>query len=158
VRAAREAFGVDDVWVATSTASADDAIVRWCKDNGVSVHRGSEQDVLERYAGAIKASGADVVVRLTADCPFLDPAVIAQVVRLRKMCGVDYASNSDPATWPDGLDCEVITASALLAAAAEATRASDREHVTPFVRNNRTRFSAEALVAPLPGLARERWT
>jgi glutamate-1-semialdehyde 2,1-aminomutase/spore coat polysaccharide biosynthesis protein SpsF len=74
------------------------------------------------------------------------------------MMGADYASNIDPPTWPDGLDCEVLTSAALFAAAKEAMRASDREHVTPFVRNNRHRFSAETLVAPLPGLAAERWT
>ena len=122
------------------------------------MHRGSENDVLDRYAGAVKASGADVVIRITADCPLLDPAVIAQTIRLRSVTGADYASNVDPPTWPDGLDCEVVTAKALLTAAAEARRPSDREHVTPFVRNNRDRFTAETLIAPLPGLAAERWT
>ena len=158
VRAARAASGVDDVWVATSTAVTDDAVVAWCKTNGVPVHRGSEDDVLDRYVGAARASGAKVVVRLTADCPLLDPAVIAQTIRLRAMTGVAYASNVDPPTWPDGLDCEVLTTDALVVAASEATRPSDREHVTPFVRNNRARFTAETLVAPLPGLAAERWT
>ncbi len=158
VRAARTALGVDDVWVATSTAAADDAVAAWCKANGISAHRGSENDVLDRYAGAAKASGAQIIVRLTADCPLLDPAVIAQTIRLRSMTGADYASNVDPPTWPDGLDCEVLTAKALFASATEATRASDREHVTPFVRNNRDRFTAETLIAPLPGLAAERWT
>ena len=158
VRAARAASGVDDVWVATSTAVTDDAVVAWCKANGVPVHRGSEDDVLDRYVGAARASGANVVVRLTADCPLLDPAVIAQTIRLRAMTGVAYASNVDPPTWPDGLDCEVLTTDALVVAATEATRPSDREHVTPFVRNNRSRFTAETLIAPLPGLAAERWT
>lgn len=157
-RAARATLGVDDVWVATSTSAADGAVTAWCTTNGVPVHRGSENDVLDRYAGAAKASGAQVIVRLTADCPLLDPAVIAQTIRLRSMTDADYASNVDPPTWPDGLDCEVLTAKALFAAAAEATRPSDREHVTPFVRNNRDRFTAEALIAPLPGLAAERWT
>ena len=158
VRAARAASGVDDVWVATSTAAADDAVAAWCKANGVSVHRGSENDVLDRYVGAARASGAQVVVRITADCPFLDPAVIAQTIRLRLITGAAYASNVDPPTWPDGLDCEALTADTLIAAAAEATRPSDREHVTPFVRNNRDRFASDTLVAPLPGLAAERWT
>jgi glutamate-1-semialdehyde 2,1-aminomutase/spore coat polysaccharide biosynthesis protein SpsF len=158
VRAARATLGVDDVWVATSIAAADDSIDAWCQTNCVPVYRGSEGDVLDRFAGATKASDADVVVRLTADCPLLDPTVMAQTIRLRAVTGVDYASNVDPPTWPDGLDCEVLTSMALLAAAAEATRASDREHVTPFVRNNRDRFTAETLIAPLPGLAAERWT
>ncbi len=158
VRAARAALGIDAVWVATSTAQADDAVAAWCDANSVPVFRGSERDVLDRYAGAARASGADIVVRITGDCPLLDPMVVAQTVRLRAHSGADYASNIDPPTWPDGLDCEVLTKEALLAAAAEATRPGDREHVTPFVRNNRARFSAETLIAPLPGLAHERWT
>ncbi len=158
VRAARATLGVDEVWVATSTAATDNALAAWCAANGVPVHRGSESDVLDRYAGAAMASGAQIIVRITADCPLLDPAIVGQTIRLRSMTGADYASNVDPPTWPDGLDCEVVTAGALHAAAAEATRASDREHVTPFVRNNRDRFAAETLIAPLPGLAAERWT
>jgi glutamate-1-semialdehyde 2,1-aminomutase/spore coat polysaccharide biosynthesis protein SpsF len=158
VRAARETIGIDEVWVATSTSPSDDAVAKWCEANKVSVHRGSESDVLDRYAGATRKSNADVVVRVTADCPFLDPAVMAQTIRLRAVSGGDYASNCYPPSWPDGLDCEVVTAKALLAAAEEARRDSEREHVTSFVRNNRARFPAETLVAPLPDLQKERWT
>ncbi len=158
VRAARETIGIDEVWVATSTARSDDAVAAWCESNDVPVHRGSEDDVLDRYAGAMQASAAEVVIRITADCPLLDPGVVAQTVRLRASTGADYVSNQDPPTWPDGLDCEAMTAAALATAAREATRSSDREHVTPFIRNNRARFSAETLVSPLPGLTTERWT
>jgi glutamate-1-semialdehyde 2,1-aminomutase len=158
IRAARAALGVDDTIVATTTAEADDAVAAWCEANGVPIYRGSENDVLDRYVGAAKSSGAEIVVRITADCPLLDPAVIAQTIRLRSVTGAAYASNIDPPTWPDGLDCEVITAEALFSAGAEAIRQSEREHVTPFVRNNRERFNAETLIAPLPGLAVERWT
>src|SRR5579863_2861982 len=158
IQAAQAAIGIDDVWIATSESVADDTVAAWGSEHSVSVHRGSEHDVLDRFAGAAKASKAEVVVRLTADCPFLDPYVIAQAVRLRAVTGADYASNIDPPTWPDGLDCEVLTAAALFDAASEAKRPSDREHVTPFIRNNRARFSAETLIAPLPGLANERWT
>jgi glutamate-1-semialdehyde aminotransferase/spore coat polysaccharide biosynthesis protein SpsF (cytidylyltransferase family) len=158
MRAAHAALGVDAVWIATSLGSADDEVATWCRSSGIPVHRGSEDDVLGRYIGAINASGAEVVVRITADCPFLDPAVIAQTIRLRAVTRADYASNVDPPTWPDGLDCEVVIATALRVAAQEATLAMHREHVTPFIRNNRARFSVETLVAPLPDLAKERWT
>jgi glutamate-1-semialdehyde aminotransferase/spore coat polysaccharide biosynthesis protein SpsF (cytidylyltransferase family) len=158
VSATRAACGVDEVWVATSASAADDVIAAWCEESNVLVHRGSEMDVLDRYIGAAKASDAGVVVRVTADCPLVDPAVIAQTIRLRIMTDVDYVSNVDPPTWPDGLDCEVITARALMTANKEAESTSDREHVTPFVRNNRARFTAETLISPLPDLARERWT
>ncbi len=158
VRAARAAVGIDEVWVATSTLAADDVVARWCADNDVPVHRGSEHDVLDRYAGAMAASRADVVVRITADCPLLDPEVVAQTVRMRPIMGAVYASNVDPRTWPKGLDCEAMTAEALAVAAREATLPYDREHVTPFIRNNRARFPAANLVSPLPDLASERWT
>jgi len=158
VRAAQNTVGVDEVVVATSDAKSDDAIAAWCADNKVAVVRGSESDVLSRYADAARASKADVVIRITGDCPFLDPAVIGAIVRLRKLSNADYASNVEPPTYPDGLDCEVMTAQALFAAEKEATRKSDREHVTPFIRRNRTLFPAENLVAPFPGLTGERWT
>jgi glutamate-1-semialdehyde 2,1-aminomutase len=157
-RAAQAAFGIDEVWIATSESTDDDVVARWAGQNKIPVHRGSEHDVLARYAGAAKVSDADIVVRLTADCPFHDPSIIGQTVRLRAVTGAAYASNVDPPTWPDGLDCEVFTVEALRAAAAEATRASDREHVTTFIRNNRARFPAETLIAPLPHLTSERWT
>jgi glutamate-1-semialdehyde 2,1-aminomutase/spore coat polysaccharide biosynthesis protein SpsF len=158
LRAAHAMVGVDETWVATSTAAADDAIAAWCARKAISVYRGPEGDVLERYAGTIKASRADVAVRITADCPFLDPAVAGMVLRLRAITGTEYACNFDPPSWPDGIDCEVVTAKALLTAAREARLPSEREHVTPFVRNNKNRFPTSNLVAPLPGLEAERWT
>lgn len=157
-RAAKATRGIDEVWIATSEKTADDAIADWALDRQIAVHRGSETDVLDRYVGAATASSAQIVVRLTADCPLLDPDIIAQTVELRARSGAAFASNVDPRTWPKGLDCEVVTTEALLAAAAEATESYDREHVMPFVRNNRGRFPAANLTAPLPGLAEERWT
>lgn len=158
VRAARAIPGVDAVAVATSTGSADDAVVAWCAANAVACHRGSEQDVLDRFLIAAEAEHADIVIRLTADCPFLDPAVCGQVLALLRLTAADYATNQDPPTWPDGLDCEVMTFSALAAAAQEAVRPSEREHVTPFLRNRRHRFAVRALPCPLPGVAGHRWT
>lgn len=158
VRAASAIPGVDEVWVATSIHAGDDEIAAWCAANSVRVHRGPEQDVLERFTRTAEAADADVLVRITADCPLFDPAVAGLVLRLRSISGADYASNVDPRTWPDGLDCEVVTAAALRIAAAEATDPSDREHVTPYVRNNRARFTWETLISPLAGLPGERWT
>ena len=158
IDAATATLGVDRVCVVTSVAEADDAIVEWCAANDVACHRGSEDDVLARFALAANAENADLIMRLTGDCPLLDPAVCAQVLRLLKTGGLDYASNVDPAGWPDGLDCEVFTAEALNAAADEAARTTEREHVTPFIRHRRHRFAAGNLGCSLPGLAAERWT
>lgn len=158
VDAARAITGVDKVVVATSGTAEDDAIARWCADNTVDCYRGSLDDVLGRYAGAAEAYGADTVMRLTADCPLLDPAVCAAVLYLQQTTGADYASSCNPPSWPDGLDCEVFTMQALRSANAEATRPAHREHVTGFIHQNRQRFDVRSLTCPLPGLAKERWT
>ncbi len=158
VAAATATVGVDRICVATSIAEPDDAIADWCAANDMACHRGPEEDVLARFALAAKAENADIVMRLTADCPLLDPAVCAQVLQLMKRSGGDYASNVDPASWPDGLDCEVFTVAALNTAAAEAIRPTEREHVTPFIRHRRRRFATQNLGCSLPGLAAERWT
>lgn len=158
VRAAQSIPGVDRAVVATTVAPSDDPVAAWCAERDIPCHRGPEQDVLARYAQAAMVEGADIVLRLTGDCPFLDPAICGQVLRLLKETGADYATNQSPPTWPDGLDCEVMTASALKTAHLEATRPSDREHVTAFLANNRYRFKVHNLTCAVPGLAAHRWT
>jgi glutamate-1-semialdehyde aminotransferase/spore coat polysaccharide biosynthesis protein SpsF (cytidylyltransferase family) len=155
--AAHEARGVDEVWVATSTEPEDDVIVELCWREEMNVFRGSEVDVISRYRGVAAESQADVLVRLTSDCPFLDASVIADVVALRSRTVSDYASNIDPATWPDGLDCEVFTVEALKIADIETHRPSDRDCVTTYIRNNKYLFQTANLLCPLPGLQKERW-
>jgi len=158
VRAAQAIPGVDRVVIATSATTGDDLIANFGAANGVTVHRGSECDVLSRFAQAAEAEAADIIIRLTADCPLLDPHVCGQVLALLTRTGAAYASNCDPPSWPDGLDCEAFTIEALRIAAAMATRCSDREHVTPFIRNNRHRFLVRSLICPLPDLQQQRWT
>lgn len=157
VEAARAAPGVDDVIVATSTLPGDDVIAAWADKEGVDCFRGSETDVLSRFVGAAEQTGADVIVRLTGDCPLLDPMVIGEVIQLRKMKDVMYATNTDPPTYPDGLDVEVFTREALHLADREAVRPSDRDTVTRWLTRNRHRISAANLVCPLVGLVKERW-
>ena len=158
VRAARAISGVDVVAVATSDRSADDAIAVWCAGQHIACHRGSETDVLERFAQAARAEDGEVFVRLTADCPLLDPAVCAMVVALRKTTGADYACNFDPRSWPDGLDCEAFSADALEKTVANAQTSFEREHVTPFMRADRKLFHVAQLTCPIPGQADHRWT
>ncbi|MBT4464958.1 MAG: aminotransferase class III-fold pyridoxal phosphate-dependent enzyme, partial [Rhodospirillaceae bacterium] len=158
VDAARAVPGIDKVCVATSTGESDNSIAAWCSDNDVICHRGSEDDVLARFVLAAKTENADVVMRLTADCPFLDPQVCGQVLALFGRAAADYVSNVDPPSWPDGLDCEVVSMDALATADKEATTAHQREHVTPFIRNDRARFNVGNVLCSLPGLAGERWT
>lgn len=157
VEAARRAPGVDEVVVATSTLPQDDAIAQWARKRGISVVRGSETDVLSRYMAAMSATHADIIVRLTADCPFLDPTVIGEVIRLRTMKDAAYATNTDPPTYPDGLDVEVFKRSTLETANREAVRQTDRDTVTRFMVRNRFRFPAANSVCPVPNLVAERW-
>ena len=127
------ARALDDVWVATTDDPRDDPIVELAAAAGAGVFRGSEHDVLSRYAGAAVAAQADVVVRLTSDCPLLDPAVIDRVVG--ELDDHDLATNAPPAgrTYPDGMDVEALTRAALDRADREATATPDREHVTRFL-------------------------
>lgn len=157
VEAAMRAQGVDMVVVATSKLKQDDIIVKWCDKNRYHVFRGSETDVLDRFYQCAKKHKGTVLIRLTADCPFLDYNVISDVISLRRMTGAAYASNIDPPTYPDGLDVECFTFAALEAAWSEATRASDRDCVPQYIVRNRDRFPAVNLTCPLPGLAAERW-
>lgn len=157
VEAALHAPGVDEVVVATSTLHENDVIVDYAKTKKVGIFIGSETDVLSRFIGVANSRNADVLVRLTGDCPFLDPAVISEVIQLRGMKHAEYATNTDPPSYPDGLDVEVFTRAALEAAHKEATRGTDRDCVTRFMVRNRHRFPASNLVCPLPGMVSERW-
>ncbi len=127
---------VNQVIVATSTDEEDARIVDYCQRKGFAVFRGSERDVLDRYYQAAKTWVADTVVRVTGDCPLIDAEVIDQVITTYLAGDCDYASNILVCTYPDGLDAEVFSFDALEIAWREARRASDREHVTPFLRSS----------------------
>jgi glutamate-1-semialdehyde 2,1-aminomutase/spore coat polysaccharide biosynthesis protein SpsF len=157
VRAARAAPGVDEVWVATSKLPGDNSIVSWCEMSDIDVWRGSETDVLARFLGCAEAAGADVLLRLTGDCPFLDPEVIGTVVRLQRQTGAPFVTNVSPRTYPDGLDVQAFTYDALLTAYDLATRPVDRECVCTWIERNRSRFPSETVINPLPGMHTERW-
>ncbi len=148
---------VDEVVVATSTLDRDDDVVEIARDAGRPVVRGSESDVLDRFASALVAHPADHVVRLTADCPLTDPVLVESVLARHLDRGADYTSNVFPRTFPRGLDCEVMTADALRAAHAEATDPIEREHVTPFLYRRPERFALANMRNDTP-LGREGWT
>jgi spore coat polysaccharide biosynthesis protein SpsF (cytidylyltransferase family) len=162
-RLARAAL--DDVVVATSTLPGDDVVAAAAAAAGVRAVRGSERDVLDRFHAAARALDADVVVRVTADCPLLDPALVDRLVALRTAEGLDYAAlpTGDPSTWPgllrwpDGLDAEAMTRATLQAAWEEAIEPYDREHVTLFIKARPGRFAAGWL-EPDEDLGHERWT
>ena len=129
---------IDEVIVATTTRPEDDAVVTAAKKAEVGSFRGSSDDVLARFAAAALDASADLVIRITADCPLLDPVVVAHVVRaLEADPPCDYASNVLERTYPRGLDVEALYGDALARAARLARSAQAREHVTWFVYGER---------------------
>lgn len=142
VRAARS---VHAVVIATTELAEDDLLVRHALASGVvSVHRGSDTDVLSRFAGAARLARADIVVRITADDPFKDPEIVDRAVdELRSDPGLDYCSNTIRPTYPEGLDVEAFRSAALFRADAEARLPSEREHVTPFIWKRPELFRAK---------------
>lgn len=127
---------VDQIVVATSFNDENQALIKHVESLGYCYLQGSEEDVLERYYQAASQVNADVVVRITGDCPLVDAALVDQMVKQFKKLHVDYLSNIDPATYPDGLDIEVFTFNALEKAAQEAVLPVEREHVTPYIRQS----------------------
>ncbi len=157
VRRARKAGVGETVVVATSDDPSDDPVAAFCAANDISVERGSRDDVLDRYYGAATNQTAAAVVRLTADCPMLDPKVIDAVCREFDPARHDYVSNTLDRTYPRGLDTEVFTFDALERARNEARLGSEREHVTPYIWNHPERFRLKQ-VQQQQDHSSERWT
>ncbi|PWK16177.1 cytidylyltransferase domain-containing protein [Tumebacillus permanentifrigoris] len=128
---------IDEVVIATTENPSDDVLVHVAEHWGVTCTRGSEDDVLSRYYQAARASQADVVMRVTSDCPFLDPSVSGAVLQqLLSNPHLDYVSNGLVCSYPRGLDTEAFTFAALEKAYQEATLPFEREHVTPYLYQN----------------------
>jgi glutamate-1-semialdehyde aminotransferase/spore coat polysaccharide biosynthesis protein SpsF (cytidylyltransferase family) len=156
VNRVRRAKLVDKVVVATTDKPADDPVAELCQREGWAWFRGSEQDVLDRFYRAAAANHADTVVRITADCPLIDPAVIDKIVDRFQKGDCDYVSNVLRYTYPDGLDTEVFSFAALERAWREAKKPAEREHVTPYLRGGQFRVANVENEAPAPG--EYRWT
>jgi glutamate-1-semialdehyde-2,1-aminomutase len=128
---------INDVLIATSSTPADDCIADAAAERHFKVFRGHECDVLDRYYQAAKSAAADIVVRITGDCPLIDPEVVDRVIATFLSGECDYASNTIVCSYPDGLDAEVFSFAALELAWRDGRRAADREHVTPYIRTSR---------------------
>jgi len=147
---------IDKIIIATSTSPANDPLCTTVTQAGFSVFRGSENDVLSRYYEAVKDQNHSVIVRLTGDCPLIDHHIIDKVIKCFLDNNFDYVSNIDPPTFPDGLDTEVFSFSALKTAWQDAKSAFDHEHVTPYIRNS-GKFT-KANIAHSTDLSALRWT
>ena len=161
----RQATMVDQVVIATSDDPSDDAIENYCLAQGYPCFRGSLHDVLDRYYQAARQFEASIIVRITADCPLIDPAVIDQVVSAlidrEQELKWDFVANRLPPPWkrsyPIGLDVEVCTFSALERAWKEAKEAHQREHVMPYLYEQEGRFQVLVL-NHIPDYGDLRWT
>lgn len=159
----RRARGVDEVWLACSDSPADDPLAEFVRGMGLSVFRGDEHDVLSRFAAVSRESRADVVVRLTGDCPLASPDVIDLAIDSYREGDCDYVSNLLQRSYPDGLDAEAFSAEALARADAEADVPFLREHVTPYIHGRVKdrlpwgRFTVKQFVHPVD-FSHLRWT
>lgn len=133
------------VIIATTGEKADNPIVRIASKSRVPCYRGSRKDVLSRYYEAAKKFGIGTIVRVTSDCPFIDPEIIDVLIKVHRSGNFDYTSNTIKRTFPRGLDAEVFSFEALGRAHSKARRKPEREHVTPYIREHKEfrRCSAE---------------
>ena len=150
-----QATELDEIVVATSEDARNQSLADHVATLGYRCCRGSEDDVLARFVTAAREVQADVVVRITGDCPLVDPALVDAAIRGFREASVDYFSNVAPPSYPDGLDIEVFTRAALEQAAAETNERFDREHVTPYLRSGRFATAGMSSGEALSGL---RWT
>ena len=147
---------IHKIIVAAPTDSQNDSLCDYVAQRGIEVFRGDEDDVLDRYYQAVREINPDGIVRITSDCPLLDPKVVDQVVEAYLTNKIDYVSNTHPPTFPDGLDVEVFSFKALEKSWQEAKTKAYREHVTLYMAENAS-FS-KMNVKNSMDLSSERWT
>lgn len=145
--------------IATTDRSGDDVLATFCSKERVAFVRGSEDDVLSRYHDALERFPARTVVRVTSDCPLIDPAVIDEAIAAFDAAAgrCDYLSNMLHPTYPYGMSVEVMSAQALREAHREARHPAEREHVTPFIYWHPERYKLKSLTME-PNLSHHRWT
>ena len=127
---------LNEAVLATSTDKSDDPLENWARDNNIGHFRGDLYNVLKRFFDTAKKVNAHIIVRITADCPLIDPEVVDNVISFFLEGGYDYYSNTNPPTFPDGLDTEVFSFTTLEKAYKEAELKSEIEHVTPYIINH----------------------
>lgn len=155
----RQVKAADEIIIATTTNETDEPILELCGRLGVSTYRGPEGDVLARYYGAAQAYGLELIVRVTSDCPVIDPEVVNNLIEfyLDNQATCDYAANTLQRTFPRGMDTEVFPFRVLEEAYREAQALPEREHVTPFIYGSPQRYRL-ANVAYAEDQSRHRWT
>lgn len=153
----RRVRGAGYIVIATTVNATDDPIAAFCAAEGIACTRGSEHDVLSRYHEAAQRFAAAAVVRVTSDCPLIDPQLVDDAIAAFADGSCDYVSNMIEPTWPYGMAVEVFSARTLAEAQAEARDDAEREHVTPFIYWRPGRYRLKSLTRA-PDLSHHRWT
>ncbi len=148
---------IREVVLATTILREDSKIAKLCVLKGIKFYRGSENDVLDRYYQVAKLFGADHIVRITADCPLIDPLVINKVIKAHLESKADYTANVVQYSYPDGEDVEIFTFATLKKTWKNGTLPSDREHVTPYILKHPKLFHMVGVKFP-KNLSGKRWT
>lgn len=149
---------IDNLIVATSISPTDDPIAQFCESEKLTCFRGNLDDVLDRFYQAAKEANAKHVMRLTGDCPLIDPQIMDEMITTYLSGDWDYVTNRTPPTFPDGLDVEIMSFACLETTWKIATLTSDREHVTPYIyRRTDTEFKIKNIENPID-LSNHRWT
>jgi len=158
---------IDDVVIATSDRTIDDIVEKIANEYGISFYRGSESDVLKRFYDAAKTANAEHVIRITGDCPLIDSPTISKLIKLYfnegydfcgVACGAGVANKTNINRFPDGLDAEIFSFQVLQEAHNEAFSELHREHVTPFIWQNKERYSLGTLYPENGDYSQHRWT
>jgi spore coat polysaccharide biosynthesis protein SpsF len=139
---------IDKICLATTINATDDALVDFALEEGISVYRGSESDVLSRVVGAAESVGATDIVEITGDCPIIDPEIIEQAIRIYHCNNLDYVSNVKVLSWPVGMDVQVFSLSTLKRSQSMTSDPLDLEHVASHIRRHPEIFSHLNIVAP----------
>ena len=129
------------ILIATASPETNQPIIDFAKEQNIDYFKGNEDDVLDRYYQAAKYFKGDIIVRITSDCPLMDPDLIDQGLEMFLNGNYSYVSNGHPPTYPDGFDIEIFSFKALETAWMEAKLPSEREHVTPYIWNHEEKFS-----------------
>ena len=149
---------IDDVFVITSIEKDNLPLIKTCAENNIRIFVGSENDVLDRYYQCARLLDAKYIIRITADCPVFDWRYLDNAIEVVKNNNeIDYLADLDE-TFPDGLDIEIVKFSALEYAWKNAKLLSEREHVTLFIKNNRSQFNIANFSCPIENLSHHRWT
>lgn len=139
---------IDEVVLATTTNEADDVLSKFAKSHNLACYRGEENDVLARVIGAAEYAGGSIIAETTGDCPIIDPKIVEQTIRMYLNHDVDYVSNCDVRSYPDGMDVQVFSLEALRKSSSLTNVPLDREHVSLHMRRNPEIFSKVHLIAP----------